>query len=92
MEIRSRDMLSAALYTANSPKGASTARRTERSPLGDIVQTSGLEGLRVALGELPEVRPEVVTRGRVLAKDSSYPTPTILTGMAKFFVADATSM
>ena len=34
--------------------------------------------LRVALTRHPEVRPEVVERGRALAADPSYPSPEIL--------------
>lgn len=36
------------------------------------------EALRAALAAQPEVRPEVVARGKLLAADPSYPSPEIL--------------
>ena len=39
--------------------------------------------LRSALASQPEVRPDVVARGRLLAADPSYPSPAILRQVAQ---------
>lgn len=45
---------------------------------GDQFSAENSAALKVALTKLPEVRPEVVARGRALAADPSYPSPEIL--------------
>jgi len=45
---------------------------------GDRLSTSGVDHLRAALKAQPEVRPEVVQRGRALAADPGYPSPEII--------------
>ena len=39
--------------------------------------------LRVALAKQPEIRPEVVARGRALAADPTYPSTAILSRVAQ---------
>lgn len=45
---------------------------------GDQFSAENSAALRVALARTPEVRPEVVARGRALAADPSYPSAEIL--------------
>ena len=45
---------------------------------GDQFSAENSAALKVALTQQPEVRPEVVARGRALAADPSYPSPEIL--------------
>jgi hypothetical protein len=53
--------------------------RTQRASSGsDRLSTDKAEQLRTALAAHPEVRPEMVARGRALAADSSYPSPEII--------------
>jgi hypothetical protein len=44
----------------------------------DRLSTAGADYLRAALQAQPEIRPEVVERGRALAADPTYPTPEII--------------
>ena len=44
----------------------------------DQFSAENTAALRVALNRTPEVRPEVVARGRALAADPSYPSAEIL--------------
>ena len=45
---------------------------------GDRLSTAGIDQLRAALKAQPEVRPEVVQRGRSLAADPGYPSAAII--------------
>lgn len=49
---------------------------------GDQLSTAGTELLKAKLASEPEVRPEMVERGRQLAADPSYPSAAILTSVA----------
>lgn len=49
----------------------------------DQFSTENSSALRVALSRQPEIRPEVVERGRALAADSSYPSADILRNVGK---------
>jgi hypothetical protein len=44
----------------------------------DRLSTAGTNHLRAALKAYPEIRPEVVARGRTLAADPAYPSPEII--------------
>ena len=44
----------------------------------DRLSTAGADALHAALQAQPEIRPEVVARGRTLAADPSYPSPEII--------------
>jgi len=48
------------------------------APRPDRLSTESAARLRVALSEQPEIRPEVVERGRALAADPSYPSADTL--------------
>jgi len=45
---------------------------------GDQFTAENSAALRIALSRIPEVRPEMVARGRALAADPNYPSPEIL--------------
>lgn len=45
-----------------------------------------IERLRNALAALPEVRPEVVERGRALAADPSWPPPEVMRRVSEIIV------
>ncbi|HYC71886.1 MAG TPA: hypothetical protein VEB66_11805 [Opitutaceae bacterium] len=49
-----------------------------RGPGADRFSPEHTTALRAALGRHPEVRPDVVERGRALAADPSWPSPEIL--------------
>jgi hypothetical protein len=42
--------------------------------------------LKAALASQPEIRPEVVARGQLLAADPAYPSPAILRSVARAIV------
>ncbi len=44
----------------------------------DTLSTTGIDQLRAALKASPEIRPEVVERGRMLAADPTYPSSEIV--------------
>ena len=44
----------------------------------DNLSTAGIEKLRAALKSSPEIRPEVVERGKALAADPSYPSLAVI--------------
>jgi hypothetical protein len=55
-----------------SPAGVHTPAKT------DSLSTNGIDQLHAALKSSPEIRPEVVARGRALAADPSYPSFQII--------------
>lgn len=67
---------------ATSPQAG---RQTQIRP--DRLAIDRLPQLRQALMQQPEVRPEVVERGRQLAADSSYPSPAILRQIGSMLLA-----
>ena len=44
----------------------------------DSLSTNGIDRLRAALKSSPEIRPDVVERGRALAADPAYPSLAII--------------
>ena len=71
--------------TSNSDRAARvgaapthTTRPKNVAPGRDQFKSAQAEQLREALARTPEIRPEVVERGRQLAADPSYPPPEIL--------------
>jgi hypothetical protein len=57
--------------------------------LGDRLSSSNSQALRTALSNTPEIRPEVVERGRLLAADSNYPPRQIIDGIARLMTETA---
>jgi hypothetical protein len=62
---------------APSQRAASTAQ-----PGPDQISTESASFLKTALGQLPEVRPEVVARARALATDPTYPSTAVMRSVA----------
>jgi hypothetical protein len=54
-----------------------------RPSAGDSLSTAGAELLRAKLASEPEIRPDVVARGRQLAADPSYPSARIVGEVAR---------
>jgi hypothetical protein len=48
----------------------------------DSISTDNLDGLRSALAQQPEVRPEMVAKGQALAADPAYPSAAVLQRVA----------
>jgi hypothetical protein len=57
-------------------------------PVPDPVSMHRVAALLTMLENKPEVRPEVVARGRALAANASYPPPDIITKLAGLIVGD----
>jgi hypothetical protein len=53
---------------------------------GDQFSAENSAALRVALTRQPEIRPEVVARGRALAADPAYPSAAILGRVAQALI------
>jgi hypothetical protein len=52
----------------------------------DRLSTAAAEQLQAALSSQPEVRPEVVARGRALAADPNYPSLSVIRSVAALIV------
>ncbi|MBA3849068.1 MAG: hypothetical protein C0502_03625 [Opitutus sp.] len=59
----------------------------ERGPGADHFTAEHSAALRAALAAQPEIRPDVVARGKALAADPSYPSVDILRNVAAKFIA-----
>jgi hypothetical protein len=69
------------------PKGAPTAPTQPVSSGTDEVALRKLAALLTMLENHPEIRPDIVARGRALAADPSYPPPDIINKLAGLIVA-----
>lgn len=58
------------------------------APVQDPVAVHRVAALLAMLENKPEVRPEVVARGRALAADSGYPPPDVISKLAGLVVGD----
>ena len=54
-----------------------------RPNAADSLSTAGAELLKAKLASEPEVRPDVVAKGRALAADPSYPSDRIVADVAR---------
>lgn len=50
------------------------------------LSTEHSQALQAALARTPEIRPEVVARGKALAADPSYPSAAIISGLSAMMV------
>jgi hypothetical protein len=66
-------------------KQASSPKADISSP-GDLLSSANTQALREALNNSPEIRPDVVARGKALAVDPNYPPREIIEGLAKLMV------
>jgi hypothetical protein len=53
---------------------------------GERLSSSNTQALREALNNTPEIRPEVVAKGKALAVDPNYPPREIIENLAKLMV------
>ncbi len=63
-------------------KNAPVSQPTPES--SDRLSNSNSQALQTALSNTPEVRPDVVARGKQLALDPDYPPLEIINGLARF--------
>lgn len=54
--------------------------------VGDSLSSANTAGLREALAQTSEIRPEVVARGKALAIDPNYPPRELIESLAKLMV------
>ena len=74
-----------ALSSSISKKTSSSSQAD--AGINDSLSSSNTENLRDALARTPEVRSDVVERGKTLAADSTYPPQEIIDSLAKLLVA-----
>ena len=65
-------------------KQASTPKAEADS--GERLSSANTQALREALNNSPEIRPEVVARGKALAVDPNYPPREIIEDLAKLMI------
>ncbi len=89
MNIHTNHPQTSKLYTqnpANKPAdakpAAADAAKPEDAPIGEKVELSKLDALR----SQPEIRPEVVAKGKELLNDPNYPSKEIVDSIAKLIV------
>jgi hypothetical protein len=68
--------------SADSVLASSQRATAAAQPKSDQISTESASFLQTALGQLPEIRPEVVARARELAADPSYPSTDIMKSVA----------
>jgi len=59
-------------------QAAASPASARASAKSDQLSTAGIDQLRAALKSSPEIRPDVVARGRTLAADPGYPSAEII--------------
>lgn len=67
---------------ADSLQAAGQPAARSALPRPDQISTESASFLKGALGQLPEVRPDVVARASALAADPGYPSAAIMRGIA----------
>lgn len=83
------------LFGSNPPlsTGASAHKHQAPAPaaesVGERLSSTNSEALRSALKNSPEVRPEVVERGKSLAVDTNYPPRQIIDSIARLMTETA---
>lgn len=71
----------------SSQPGQKTASEASSSDASERLSSQQTDTLRESLASTPEVRPEVVSRGKELAADSNYPPRVIIENIAKMLIA-----
>lgn len=66
--------------------GKNTPETNVQDPTGERLSSAQTDALRSALGASPEIRPEVVQRGRQLAIGPGYPPREIIEQISKILV------
>jgi len=70
------------------PKASSPAAPVPPVPPADNTSLRRVAALLTMLENKPEIRPEVLARGRALAADASYPPPDVISKLAGLIVGD----
>ena len=70
---------------ATSDRKPAALPSTAYAATGETLSSAGADSLRAALAATPEIRPEVVARGKELASDVNYPPRAIIEDLAKLF-------
>ena len=68
----------------SSGQNASAAKAQPET--GDNLSSANTSGLREALAQTSEIRPEVVARGKALAIDPNYPPRQLIESLSKLMV------
>jgi hypothetical protein len=72
---------------ATTPKAPAPAASGPAAPVPDEVALRKVATLLTMLENNPEIRPDVVARGRALAADASYPPPDIINKLANLIAS-----
>ena len=72
---------------ANNAMAKNPPAVKSNSESSDRLSSANTDALREALKNTPEIRPEVVARGRALAVDLSYPPREIIAELTKMVLA-----
>jgi hypothetical protein len=74
-----------------APKNIATSNSSSNSEASsassDNLSSSNTDALRTALNNTPEVRPDVVARGKTLASMASYPPLEIINSLARIMIS-----
>jgi hypothetical protein len=84
--IDSTSPLDRASRAASVPDEAASPGSARALRIRDSLQTNNAAQLNAALGGQPEIRPDVVARGRALAADPGYPGAAVLGSVASVIV------
>lgn len=69
----------------NGANGANGSNGAEaRGPQSDRLKADLSQGIRESLASIPEIRPEVVERGKALLADPDYPSKAVVEKIAQF--------
>lgn len=70
-----------------SAANSSSKSDTSSTAASDNLSSSNTDALRTALNKTPEVRPEVVARGKALASDAAYPPLEIINRLTEMIIS-----
>ncbi len=65
----------------------SSSNSDKSTAASDNLSSSNTDALRTALNNTPEVRPEVVARGKALANDAAYPPLEIINRLTEMIIS-----
>ncbi|HEY9155899.1 MAG TPA: hypothetical protein VIM69_12255 [Opitutaceae bacterium] len=71
----------------NAAASNSSSNSDQSSAVSDKLSSSNTDALRTALNNTPEVRPDVVARGKALAADASYPPLEIINRLTEMIIS-----
>jgi hypothetical protein len=77
-------------YNRTDAAALSLAKQASTSKIevdnSERLSSANTQALREALNSSPEIRPEVVTKGKALAVDPNYPPREIIEGLARLMI------